>query len=153
MPSLELKVPPLALLVAFGAVMLGLSSVAPALTLPLVHGTAIASALVLFGACVALAGVIAFRASHTTVNPITPEKSSAVVSTGIYRFTRNPMYLGFALVLAGWATYLSNAASLLVLPAFVAYMNKFQVIPEERVLLAKFGTQFSEYMETVRRWI
>jgi protein-S-isoprenylcysteine O-methyltransferase Ste14 len=153
MLSLELKVPPLALLVAFGAVMFGLSLVAPALTLALVQSTVIASALIVVGACVALAGVIAFRANGTTLNPTTPEKSSAVVSSGIYRFTRNPMYLGLALVLGGWATYLSNAASLLVLPAFVAYMNKFQIKPEERVLLAKFGTQFSEYMATVRRWI
>jgi protein-S-isoprenylcysteine O-methyltransferase Ste14 len=153
MLSLELKVPPLALLVAFGVLMFGLSWLAPAFTLPLVHNTLTAGALLVVGACVALAGVIAFRTSGTTVNPTTPEMSSALVSTGIYRFTRNPMYLGFALVLAGWATYLSNAASLLMLPAFVAYMNKFQVRPEERVLLAKFGTQFSEYMATVRRWI
>jgi protein-S-isoprenylcysteine O-methyltransferase Ste14 len=153
MLPLELKVPPLALMVAFGTGMYGLSLVAPTLTIPLVQSTVIACTLIVVGASISLAGVIAFRARGTTVSPTTPEKSSAIVSKGIYRFTRNPMYLGFALALAGLATYLSNAASLLVLPAFVAYMNKFQIKPEERVLLSKFGTQFSEYMSTVRRWI
>jgi protein-S-isoprenylcysteine O-methyltransferase Ste14 len=113
----------------------------------------VAGVLIVVGAGVALAGVIAFRRNGTTVNPTTPEKSLVVVSAGLYRFTRNPMYLGFSLVLAGLATYLSNAASLLMLPVFVAYMTKFQIEPEERVLLDKFGTPFREYMATVRRWI
>jgi protein-S-isoprenylcysteine O-methyltransferase Ste14 len=63
------------------------------------------------------------------------------------------MYLGFLLALVGWAIYLSNALAALLLPAFVAYMNRFQIKPEERVLLAKFGSQFSRYMASVRRWV
>ena len=102
---------------------------------------------------VALAGVIAFHRNGTTVNPTTPEKSLVIVSTGAYRFTRNPMYLGFALALAGLAIYLSNAVSLLMVPVFVAYMTKFQIKPKERVLIDKFGAPFHEYMATVRRWI
>ena len=153
MSSLELKVPPLVLLAASSAVMFALSLVAPALDFSLVQSTVIASMLVAAGVCVALAGVIEFRKSGTTVNPTTPEKASTVVSAGIYRFSRNPMYLGFALTLAGWATYLSNAASLLVLPTYIAYMNKFQIEPEERMLLTKFGTQFNEYIASVRRWL
>jgi protein-S-isoprenylcysteine O-methyltransferase Ste14 len=63
------------------------------------------------------------------------------------------MYLGFLLALAGWAVYLSNVAAALLLPAFVAYMNQYQVKPEERALLAKFGPEFAHYMSRVRRWI
>lgn len=153
MTSLELKIPPLVLLVAFGMVAFALSLVIPSMTFTLAHSTDIAGALTVAGIGVALVGVIAFNRSGTTVNPTTPEKSQVVVSTGIYRFTRNPMYLGFALVLAGLATYLSNAASLLLLPLFVGYMTKFQIKPEERVLLGKFGAPFHEYMATVRRWL
>ena len=76
-----------------------------------------------------------------------------VGSSGVYRFSRNPMYLGFLLILAAWAIHLSNALAALFLPAFVVYMNRFQIEPEERVLLAKFGPAFSQYMATVRRWV
>ena len=61
------------------------------------------------------------------------------------------MYLGFLLVLTGWAVYLSNAFAVLLLPAFVAYMNRFQIKPEEPALLAKFGPRFAQYMAAVRR--
>jgi protein-S-isoprenylcysteine O-methyltransferase Ste14 len=63
------------------------------------------------------------------------------------------MYLGFLLVLAGWCVYLTNWASALLLPAFVAYMNRFQIQPEERALSARFGHQFAGYAKTVRRWL
>ncbi len=82
-----------------------------------------------------------------------PDTASSVVTAGIYRATRNPMYLGLALALAGWAMYLSNLVALLIVPAFVAYMTQFQIKPEERTLLAKFGPGFAAYMAAVRRWI
>ncbi len=153
MSSFELKIPPLVLLGVFGVLALALSLVIPLMTFTLAHSTAIACVLTMLGFGVALAGVIAFHRSGTTVNPTTPEKSLLIVSTGVYRFTRNPMYLGFALALAGFATYLSNAASLLMVPVFVTYLTRFQIKPEERVLLDKFGAPFREYMATVRRWI
>ncbi len=101
----------------------------------------------------AFAGVAAFRRERTTVNPLTPGAATSVVSSGVYSRSRNPMYVGFLLALAGWAVYLSNVAAALLLPAFVAYMNRYQIKPEERVLLAKFGTAFEQYMARVRRWI
>ena len=153
MQSLELKIPPVPLAVVLGAVMYGVSLVTPRATFVIPGRTGIAIGLVLLGVVVALAGVAAFRTNKTTVNPLNPGAASAVVSTGVYRFSRNPMYLGFLLVLAAWAIYLSNALSALFLPAFVAYMNRFQIEPEERVLLAKFGPAFSQYMAAVRRWV
>ena len=100
-----------------------------------------------------ITGVIEFRHKHTTINPLTPSASSAIVTGGIYRVSRSPMYLGFLLVLAGWAVYLSNAGAALFLPAFVAYLTRYQIQPEERALLAKFGSQYAEYMSRVRRWL
>jgi protein-S-isoprenylcysteine O-methyltransferase Ste14 len=113
----------------------------------------IALGLALFSVVIALAGVVAFRVNKTTVNPLNPDAASTVVSNGIYRYSRNPMYLGFLLALAAWAIYLSNALAALFLPAFVAYMNRFQIKPEERTLLAKFGPAFSQYVAAVRRWV
>ena len=153
MQSLELKIPPVPLAAVFAAAMYGVASVTPAATFAILGRAGIAVGLALLGSVMALAGVLAFRANKTTVNPLNPGAASAVVSTGVYRFSRNPMYLGFLLVLAAWAIYLSNALSALFLPAFVAYMNRFQIEPEERVLLAKFGPAFSQYMATVHRWV
>jgi protein-S-isoprenylcysteine O-methyltransferase Ste14 len=101
----------------------------------------------------ALAGVAEFRRARTTVNPTTPQASSSVVDSGIYRRSRNPMYLGFLLALAGWAIQLGHLAALPVLPAFVLYMNRFQIAPEERALRAKFGAPYAEYTRRVRRWL
>lgn len=76
-----------------------------------------------------------------------------MVRSGIYRFTRNPMYLGLAAALLGWAVYLQNAAVLLMLPVFLLYMTELQIKPEERALLEMFGSSYSDYKQAVRRWL
>jgi protein-S-isoprenylcysteine O-methyltransferase Ste14 len=153
MQWLELKVPPLFVWLAFGAAMLGVAYAAPRLSFRLAGSSIIAWALIALGVAVAVAGVIAFRDKRTTVNPLTPDASSSVVTDGLYRYSRNPMYLGFLLALTGWAVHLQNAGAVLLLPAFVAYMTRYQIKPEERALLAKFGPEFARYMSRVRRWI
>ncbi len=150
---LELKIPPLLVWLVMAGAMLGVAYSAPGLSFALAGSSAIALALVGLGGAVAIAGVVAFRNKRTTVNPLTPRASSVVVSSGVYRVSRNPMYLGFLLALAGWAVYLSNAGAALLLPAFVAYMTQYQIKPEERALLAKFGSEFAQYMSRVRRWL
>lgn len=153
MSTLELKIPPVALVLITGAAMWLVSAVAPALTLQLPYEQAIALVLAIAGGFVAVWGVVSFRRMGTTVNPTNPHATSSLVSTGIYRFSRNPMYLGFLLTLAGWAVFLANALALVFVPVFVAYMNRFQITPEERVLSAMFGTEFSAYRRRVRRWV
>jgi len=105
------------------------------------------------GFAAAIAGVVQFRRAKTTVNPLRPETASSLVTGGVYRVSRNPMYLGMALILFGWAVWLGNPATVLVLPLFVAYMTRFQIIPEERALTATFGEVFAEYRRRVRRWL
>lgn len=151
--SLELRVPPLALLVVFAVAMAALAYALPAAQVEIPAKSLVAISLVVAGCIVAAAGVIAFRRHETTVNPLTPEQSSALVTTGIYRFSRNPMYLGFLLILAGWSVWLANWVAALLLPGFVVYMNKFQIEPEERVLKEKFAPQFAGYAKGVRRWL
>lgn len=153
MPWLDLKVPPLLVWLVFAGAMFGVAHIAPELSYHPPARFALALALVTLGAAVALAGVVAFRSQRTTVNPLTPGASSSIVSSGVYRVSRNPMYLGFFLALAGWALYLSNAGAVLLLPAFLAYLTQYQIKPEERALLAKFGPEYAHYMARVRRWV
>lgn len=112
-------------------------------------------ALVLAGAgvAVALLGVASFRRAKTTVNPLHPEAASALVVTGIYRLTRNPMYLGMLLLLLGWAVYLANALAFVFPVAYIPLMNRLQIRPEETALAAKFGAAFTAYQSKVRRWL
>jgi len=81
-----------------------------------------------------------------------PSKASSLVVTGIYGYTRNPMYLGGLVMLSAWALFLAKLSACFFLPLFVAYLTRFQIIPEERVLRARFGTEFDDYTKRVRRW-
>jgi protein-S-isoprenylcysteine O-methyltransferase Ste14 len=105
------------------------------------------------GAVVALAGVAEFRRVRTTVNPLRPERASALVTSGVFRWTRNPMYLGLALALLGWAAFLAHPLAALGVPVFVAWMSRWQIPREERALEALFGDEFARYRTRVRRWL
>jgi protein-S-isoprenylcysteine O-methyltransferase Ste14 len=147
MRFLELRVPPpLVGIVIAGAMWLVPSSPA-SVRLPA------AILLTLVGVAIALSGVISFRRAQTTVNPLKPETSTALVSTGIYRITRNPMYLGMLAVLLAWAVYLSSAWALLGPVAFALYITRFQIVPEETALQSLFGAAFVDYTHRVRRWL
>ena len=102
---------------------------------------------------VGLSAVLGFRRARTTLNPLKPQEASALVVRGIYRWTRNPMYLAMLLVLVGWACIVANWAALAMLPLFVIYLNRFQIVPEERALHARFGAEFENYRRKVRRWL
>lgn len=153
MKSLELKVPPLLLVVLCGAAMWIGAALLPALEFSVPGRGVMAGLLLILGLAVVLAGVLSFRRAGTTVNPIALEDTSSVVTTGIYRVSRNPMYLGFVLVLSGWAVFLAHPLPFLFLPAFVLYLNRFQIKPEERMLSAKFGADFADYTQRAGRWL
>ena len=112
-----------------------------------------ALALAALGGAVALAGTLEFRRAHTTVNPLAPRRASTLVTRGIYRVTRNPMYLGMALVLLGWACWLAHPLAFACIPLALAYLQRFQIRPEERVLRAHFGAAYEAYSRRVRRWL
>jgi protein-S-isoprenylcysteine O-methyltransferase Ste14 len=153
MQALELKIPPPAVAVLMAGAMWGISLVAPLHEVPAFFRVAAALTIALAGGGFSLAGVISFRRARTTVNPMKPETTSSLVCSGIYRVTRNPMYVGLLLVLVAWAVFLSSAWALLGPLAFVLYINRFQIAPEERVLSAMFGTGYSTYKLRVRRWL
>lgn len=154
MPTpLDLKIPPpvVALLGAASAWLL--AHFTPGFTYPLPARIPITVCLVLAGISVALSGVLAFRKAGTTPNPHTPEKSTSIVQGGPYRFTRNPMYLGLAFVLAGYCVYLANPLTVVAVVGFIAYLTRFQIMPEERILLENFAETYAQYTRSVRRWL
>lgn len=151
--ALDLKIPPPVAAVLMAGAMWGISSFAPLLEMPPSMRRSTALALALAGAAFSLAGVVSFRRARTTVNPTKPEKTSSLVCSGVYRVTRNPMYLGLLLVLAAWAVFLSSAWALLGPLAFLLYIDRFQIAPEERVLSALFGPAYTAYKSRVRRWL
>ncbi len=153
MTSLELKIPPVAVLLMCGAGMWFVSVLFPALAIYFPGRTVLAVVTGFVGIAFGVAGVRAFRAASTTVDPRYPEKSSTVVRTGIYQRSRNPMYFGLLLILSGWALFLAHALAFVGLPVFVLYMNRFQIQPEERAMLSAFGDDYRDYLHSVRRWI
>ena len=157
MRFLELKVPPPVVGLLMAALMWWLSNqaVLPNATLETPRVMRIASALViaLIGGAFDLAGLMAFRRSKTTVNPLKPEKTAVLVADGIYRVTRNPMYVGMLLLLVAWAVFLASPWALAGPLLFFAWIDRFQIAPEERVLERKFGTAFDAYRRRVRRWL
>jgi protein-S-isoprenylcysteine O-methyltransferase Ste14 len=153
MRGLELKIPPPAVALITALLMWLLSRAAPALGFTFPARSVFAICLAAIGVATAISGVVTFRRARTTLNPMKPESSSALVNWGVYSVTRNPMYLGLLLVLTSWAIFLSNALSFLFLPAFVLYINRFQIVPEELALTSLFGQSFAAYQSRVRRWL
>lgn len=151
--GLELKVPPVAVGVIAAALMWSAALATPDVGFLFPSNLLFPVGLAFIGALTCLAGVVSFRRARTTVNPMKPACTSALVVSGIYSYTRNPMYLGFLLILLAWAAALSNMLALVALPAFVLYMNRFQILPEERALASRFAQDYAEYRARVRRWL
>lgn len=105
------------------------------------------------GLLVLLLGVGAFARAKTTIDPVHIELASTVVTSGIFKVTRNPMYVGFTLILLAWAIVLAAPAAFLGPIFFVGFINQFQIMPEERAMLAKFGDAYRIYQLAVRRWL
>lgn len=153
MQRLALKIPPLLLMVTAGVV-IWLAAVRPG-DIAIGDQTRYVSAICLFvlGAFFNASAVVGFKRAKTTVNPLQPHQSRTLVDSGIYGFTRNPMYVGFFIWLIAWALCLANVYSLLVAVLFVPYINQFQIKPEEQTLDIVFGEHYRIYKNRVRRWL
>jgi protein-S-isoprenylcysteine O-methyltransferase Ste14 len=153
MAFLDHKVPPPLVGAIVAAAMWGVASVGPVLPIPSDPKVIAAAVLAAVGITFDVLGLLAFRAARTTVHPLKPDRASALVTSGIYRVTRNPMYVGMALLLSAWAVYLSAVLPFAGPAAFALYITRFQIRPEERVLERIFGEQYAEYAARVRRWL
>ena len=153
MHVLELKVPPPAVAIVLAALMWICAWATPAIGFLFPARNLCVIGLAVAGLAIDIVAIVSFVRAGTTVNPMKPESSSSLVVSGIYKLTRNPMYLGSLLFLAAWAIYLSNVPAFLLLPAFILYINRFQIAPEERALTARFGQEFDAYKASTRRWL
>jgi len=153
MKRLELLIPPPLIMLLIGLIMWLLSEMFPALTLVWLHSIVAATTIGLAGLVISLTAAVTFKRASTTLNPKHPAETSTLISSGAYRYSRNPMYLGVLLVLVGWAIYLGNLLSILCTLVFIAYITRFQIIPEELLLEEKFEVEFLSYKSRVRRWL
>jgi protein-S-isoprenylcysteine O-methyltransferase Ste14 len=152
MQALELKIhPPVILLLSVGLAYV-CSHYLPFLALPLML-SGLYGYIAGTGILVALAGIWEFRKAKTTINPTKPEKASFLVSSGVYRVTRNPMYLGMLFIIIAAVFKLGNYYGLIALVFFILYLTQFQIKPEERIIEGIFGDEYVRYKSKVRRWL
>jgi protein-S-isoprenylcysteine O-methyltransferase Ste14 len=153
MQALELKLPPLVVWLLSAVAVAAAARLWPGASMPFAGHRAAAVVVLLLGIMIAVAGVVQFRRARTTVNPLAPVNASAIVASGVYRLSRNPMYLGMALALCSLALWWASAAGGVLVLLFCLYLTQFQIKPEERALLAKFGQPYAAYLRQVRRWL
>jgi len=150
---LERRIPPPVVLVLLGIAACGAVRLLPALSFELPFHTFAAIVLAFLGLALNILPKLAFQRARTTVNPLEPALTTSLVTSGIYRHTRNPMYLGHSVILLGWALHLHNVAALLAVPAFLVYITRFQVQPEERLLSARFPDAYAALRRRAPRWL
>jgi protein-S-isoprenylcysteine O-methyltransferase Ste14 len=153
MKTLELKIPPLIIALLIAIAMWLTKSFATSFDLNLPTRIIAVAAVLCLAGYFGIAGTVAFQRAKTTVNPLKPENSSALVTSGVYRLTRNPMYVSFTLILLAWMVFLSSIALIAGPLLFTLYITRFQIQPEERILQGIFGDTFTAYMLRTRRWL
>ena len=119
--------------------------------LPRRLGRTLGPLLIFLGFLVGLSGFREVRRAGSSVDPYKPV--TAIATGGSYRFTRNPMYLGFTLQYVGISTLFNALPPLVLLPAVLQLMRRGVIEREERYLEGKFGEEYRQYKESVRRWI
>lgn len=153
MRFLELKIPPVALFLVALVLINRLSDLLPFTEVNLPYKYLVFALCFVTAGVIGIAGVVQFRRAKTTVNPVQPHKATTVVDSGVFHYSRNPMYLGLLLLLVGFAYWHQNIISFAVVAGFVVYMNRFQIVPEERALEHLFGEDYVDYKTRVRRWL
>lgn len=149
----RIRIPPPVIALICAVTMWAVFKLASALNFDFTGQKVIAGLVIGLGLSMDLISVKGFWSARTTINPIKIENASALVTGGLYRFSRNPMYLGLALVLSGWALWLGNPINVIGIAIFIGLMNALQIKPEEAVLAEKFGQEYRDYQRRVRRWI
>lgn len=153
MNNLETKIPPPVVMAVFALAIWLLRGLGPQIPFDSNIKMMIAAILVVVALSIDLAALLEFRKLKTTINPLSPEKASSIVTTGIFNKTRNPMYLGMLILLIGWAIFNGAIIGLAITPLFWAYITRFQIMPEERALIAKFGQEYLDYLKKVKPWL
>jgi protein-S-isoprenylcysteine O-methyltransferase Ste14 len=147
------RIPPPVWMLFFATMMWALERYCPIATLITAPWNRLGWLLMAIAGVAPATAMIQFRRAHTTINPLDPGKASALVTDGIYRWTRNPMYLGLSVLLLGWAIRLGTLSPFVLPPLFVLLMTQVQILPEERALRERFGDDYERYCREVGRWL
>ena len=151
MINIKTKIPPPLILLIFGFLINYTKNIFPQLEIG--RKDVFGSTLIIFGIIIFLSAIILFKRYKTTITPINPSNATKLVVNGIYKFSRNPMYLGLLLILFGISIILNPIGGLFLIPLFILYINLFQIIPEEKAMVDLFKDEFLKYKKNVRRWI
>lgn len=149
---MKLKIPPVLVFLSFGLLMYLLAEFLPVGYFDFFGRRYLMIALAMFAIPITVVALFQFYAASTTIDPARPDKTKKLVANGIYAYTRNPMYLAMLLLLLAWGVWLGNAFNTLFAAGFVAYMNRFQIEPEEQALLKIFDKHYKQYCLLARRW-
>ena len=150
---MKLKVPPPLVLIVAVMLTYAAGSWFPGLTFRFPGQVVLAVIMFFLGLVPDLLALLTFVRRKTTVNPMKPGDASTLVTDGIYRISRNPMYLGLLFLLVAASLFFSSYLSLLIIPVFVWYLTEFQIKPEEETLKERFGEAYEKYLRKVRRWV
>lgn len=151
--NLELKViPPVQFIISSG-LMVSLATYSPKYSFDLPASLSIVIFLILAASSIGILALYDFHKHQTTFHPHTPEKTSTVVDTGVFAYSRNPMYISLAITLIALGVYLQNYTSFIIIPLFIWYITRYQIIPEEKMLNKLFPNDYQAYSQKVRRWI
>lgn len=153
MHFLEHKIPPLLVALTIAVGMWLIASLMPVVADYEMAKCSLAVLLFFIGMVFVVLGIISFRMAKTTVNPMQPNLATSLITSGIYTVTRNPMYVGFTLFLFAWSAYLGSVWSVGLVVTFIWYIQRFQIIPEEKALERMFRDEFIAYRKRVRRWL
>jgi len=149
---MKLKIPPVIVLLVFVGLMYALAKVLPVGYFDFLGRRYLMYGLLGVAIFIGFVALVQFFKNKTTIDPTRPAKATKLVTSGLYRFSRNPMYLAMLLLLLAWGLWLGNAFNTIIAVSFVYYMNAFQIVPEEEALTAIFGKQYRHYCKAVRRW-
>lgn len=151
--SLELRIPPPLVFIICTLLALLLQWLFPVSVISLLASWSLAALCFISSGIIGIASLIAFWRAKTTANPVRVDSATTLVEVGLYAFSRNPMYLALALLLLSFCFFLANPFAFIAVALFVAYITRFQIVPEECALETRFGERYRRYRQNVRRWI
>jgi protein-S-isoprenylcysteine O-methyltransferase Ste14 len=151
--NLALKVPPPVQLIICSILMYSLAYYFPQYSFSLDLSFPLSLLLIALASVIGLIALYDFRKHKTTFHPHTPEKTNTVVDSGIYAYSRNPMYLALVLILFALVFYIENMLCFTLIPLFIGYITQYQIKPEEDMLDKLFPNTYLAYSQKVRRWL
>ncbi|MGL1957909.1 MAG: isoprenylcysteine carboxylmethyltransferase family protein [Colwellia sp.] len=150
---MDLKIIPIVQFIVSAILMIAVSHYLPSLNFTFSLDVILAAVLIGIASIIGIVALYNFHQHKTTYHPHTPEKTTKVVNSGIYAYSRNPMYLALVLVLLALAIYLQNISAFTFIPLFIWYITQYQIKPEENTLNTLFADDYQTYCAKVRRWI